>query len=232
MKNLTSGKAASPTSGKAALPTSGKATSPINGKAASPTSGRAASVWNIFIAFAGVGAITFGGGYTMLPLLHKSICAKRGWATEEEINDCYSVSQCLPGIIAVNTAMQLGYKKKGAAGLLSAALGVITPSIIIILLIAMFIQQFMDIEWVRHAFNGIRAGVLALIADAAVRLWKNGVKDLPGIIIFVLALLSLLIFNVSPILPILAGAICGIVIKERKYRINKKDGICSTSQKN
>jgi chromate transporter len=174
---------------------------------------------DIFIAFAGVGVLTFGGGYAMLQILQKNISARRQWVTEEEITDFYAVSQCLPGIIAVNTSMFIGHKHRGIPGMAAAALGVIFPSVLVILTIAMFILRFLEYEWVRYAFNSIQAAVLALITDAVIKMWKSGVKDIFGICIFAGALALFALLPISPILPLLAGAVCGIVIKERK-RVN------------
>ena len=152
----------------------------------------------------------------MLPLFQKTIAGRLKWATEEEIIDFYSISQCIPGIIAVNTAMQIGYKQKGKPGIIAAALGMITPSVLIILVVAIFIQNFLEIEWVMHAFNGIRVAVLALISNAVISMWKNGVKDKIGIVIFIISLCVFTFLPVTPIAPLVAGAISGIIIKERK----------------
>jgi chromate transporter len=175
-------------------------------------------LWEIFVAFAGVGALTFGGGYTMLPLLEKQIAVKRKWVTLEEIMEYYAIAASLPGIIAVNTAMMVGHKQKGLPGLLAAALGMIFPSVVIILIIASFIQPLMAYDLVRHAFNGIRAAVLALIVDAVIKMWKSGVKDKTGIVFFAVTLAAFTFFNISPVIPLIAGAVCGIIIKERKTK--------------
>jgi chromate transporter len=172
------------------------------------------TLWQIFITFAGIGVLTFGGGYSMMPLLQKNIVNKRKWASQEDVMDYYAIAQCLPGIIMVNTAMLIGYKKMKLPGMIAAALGVVFPSVVVILVIALFIEQFMQIDWVRHAFNGIRAAVLALIADAVIKMWQNGVKDVYGLVIFAVAL-GLFAVGLSPIVPLLIGAACGIIIKER-----------------
>ena len=177
------------------------------------------SLLEIFYVFAGVGALTFGGGYTMLPLLQKMVAGRRNWATEEEITDFYAVAQCLPGIIAANTAMLIGHKLKGYPGMLAAALGVITPSILVILVIALFIENLLRYEIAAHAFGGVRVAVLALIFDAAYKMWKTGVKDLGGLLIFTAMLLLLLFAPLSPVLPLLSAAVCGIVIQERRRKV-------------
>lgn len=176
------------------------------------------TLWDIFVTFAGIGTLTFGGGYTILPLLQKNIAAKRGWATDEEITDYYAVAQCLPGVIAVNAAMPIGYKRKGIPGMLAAALGVIFPSLLIILFIAAFIQNFLQYEIVANAFNGIRVAVLALITDAVIKMWKSGVKDVWGVAIFAVSLAMFGLTTLSPVAPLIAGAVCGIVIRERKKK--------------
>ncbi|MDR2137662.1 MAG: chromate transporter [Synergistaceae bacterium] len=173
-------------------------------------------LWEIFSVFFKIGILTFGGGYTMLPLLQRAIAQRRSWVTNEEIIDYYAISQSLPGIIAVNTAMLIGYKKEKIPGLLAAALGVASPSLLIILIIAMFITNFLDLEIVTHAFNGIRVAVTVLIANAAISMWKSSVKDLPRVLIFAAALLTFALVKISPIFPVVAGAVAGIVLKERK----------------
>ena len=174
------------------------------------------SLFEIFTVFAGIGALTFGGGYTMLPLMQKNIAARRGWVTEEDITDFFAIAQCLPGIIAVNTSMLIGHRRQKLPGMIAAALGIVTPSVIVIIIIAMFMNDLLSYEAVRHAFNGVRVAVLALIADAALKMWKTGVKDIYGLLIFCGALLIFLFAPVTPILPLCAGAVCGVLINERK----------------
>jgi chromate transporter len=156
----------------------------------------------------------------MMPLLQKVVVSRHQWATYEEVTDCYAIAQCLPGIIMANTAMLLGHKRYGLRGMAAALLGVITPSVLIILVIALFIQRFMEIAWVSHAFTGIRAAVLALIADAVIKMWKSGVKDIPGLCLFAAALALFTLTGLSPVIPLVAGAVCGLVIKERKGRMS------------
>jgi chromate transporter len=179
------------------------------------------SFFEILFVFAKVGLITFGGGYAIVPILQKEIIAKRQWVEEADLIDYYAIAQCLPGIIAANTAMIIGYKRKGIWGMLAAAIGIAIPSFVIILIIAMFIHNFMQYEIVTHAFNGIRAAVLALITGAAIKMCKNGVKDIFGVWIFIVTLLVLIIFNISPIITIIAAAVCGIIIKEVGTRRKK-----------
>ena len=131
----------------------------------------------IFWAFIKVGALTFGGGYAMLPILQREVVEHNHWASEEEIMDYYAMAQCLPGIIMVNTAAFVGRKYRGKLGGIVAALGSMLPSLIIITVIAMFLTAFSDYPVVKNAFAGIRVCVVVLIVNAVVKLWKSAIVD-------------------------------------------------------
>ena len=143
---------------------------------------------DLFLTFAKMGAMTFGGGYAMLPILQREVVEKKKWATEDQLADYYAVGQCTPGIIAVNTATFVGASQAGIPGGIVATLGVVFPSILIILAIAAFLSGFMQLEAVAHAFNGVRAGVVALILVSIIKLFKGAVKDWPTRIIYTLVL--------------------------------------------
>ena len=169
--------------------------------------------WDLFITFAKVGVMTFGGGYAMLPILQREIVERRGWATEEELTDYYAIGQCTPGIIAVNTGTFIGQKLAGTPGAAAATLGVVFPSVVIITLIAAVLQNFASLPAVRNAFAGIRVCVCALILNAVVKLWKKAVMDLPTAIIFV-AILALGVFTkLSPVIYVVAAALTGVAVK-------------------
>lgn len=167
----------------------------------------------IFVSFFKIGAMTFGGGYAMLPFIQKEIVEKNGWATNEEVMDYYAIGQCTPGIIAVNTATFIGYFHRGLTGAVSAALGVISPSIIIITVIAAFIQQYSDAPVVQYAFSGITAAVAVIILNAVIKLWKSGVKNVFGVIIFALALIAEVILNIPTVAIIITAVIIGIIME-------------------
>ena len=116
-------------------------------------------LFGLFGAFAVVGVTTFGGGYAMLPALQREVVEKRRWATEEEVMDWYAIGQCTPGVIAVNTATFVGQKQAGIWGGIFATLGVVFPSLVIIMIIAAFIQNFAHLPAVQNAFAGIRVCV-------------------------------------------------------------------------
>ena len=172
-------------------------------------------ILEVFLVFVKVGSLTFGGGYTMLPLLYREISEKRNWASDEEITDYYAVAQVMPGIIAVKAAALIGYKHSGTAGSIAAACGVAFPALIASLIIAISIDHLLEFELARHAFNGVRVAVLALVIDAVVKMWKSGVKDRIGFILFLVALAAFMFFSLTPVIPVIAGAALGLIIKRR-----------------
>ena len=131
----------------------------------------------LYTAFFRIGCVNFGGGYAMLPLLEKELVAGRGWTTMEELRDYFAIGQCTPGIIALNVSTFIGHKKKGIPGALASTLGFLTGPIIIILIIAAFLQNFASYEIVQHAFAGIRVCVCVLIIQAILRLWKSSIVN-------------------------------------------------------
>lgn len=168
---------------------------------------------DLFIAFARVGVLTFGGGYAMLPILQREIVEKNNWATDEELMDYYAIGQCTPGVIAVNTATFIGQKNKGIIGGIMATLGVVMPSLIIITAIAAFISNFSDLAIVKNAFDGVRVCVCVLIFNAVVKLWKSSVVDKATMIIFIGVFLGSVLTDLSPVLFIVIAALAGIIVK-------------------
>jgi len=162
--------------------------------------------------FARIGAVTFGGGYAMLPFLQREIVERRSWTTMEEIADYFAIGQCTPGIIAVNTATFIGFKRKGAAGGIAATVGLVLPSLAIITVIALGLQNFADIPAVQHAFAGIRVAVGALILDAVVKLFKGAVKNAPALVICVAAFIASVVFRTSPVWVVVAAALAGFLL--------------------
>ncbi len=167
-------------------------------------------LWELFTMFFRIGAFTFGGGYAMLPIIQNEVVEKRKWATDDEIIDYYAIGQCTPGVIAVNTATFIGYKKKGIIGGIAATLGVVLPSLMIITIIATFFKHFQDYKVVQYAFGGIRVGVVALIANTVLKMLKQTVKDRMGIAIFISAFLIIAFIDISPIVVIVMAALVGI----------------------
>ena len=167
---------------------------------------------DLFFTFARIGVCTFGGGYAMLPILQRELVENKKWATEGELADYYAVGQCTPGIIAVNTATFVGRSQAGIAGGIFATLGLVFPSIVIILVIAAFLQNFMDLPWVVHAFNGVRAGVVALILSSVIKLLKTSVVDWPTRIIYAVVLVLAAVGIFVPLPAGVLGTVLGVVL--------------------
>ena len=171
-------------------------------------------LWQLFVTFAIVGVTTFGGGYAMLPALQREVVDKRKWASDEEVMDWYAIGQCTPGVIAVNTATFVGQKQAGVIGGIFATLGVVFPSLVIITIIAAFIQNFAHLAAVQKAFAGIRVCVCVLILNAVVKLWKKSVVDWKTLVIFAAVFAGSVFLSVSPVVYVVIAALAGIVDKE------------------
>ena len=160
-----------------------------------------------------MGAVTFGGGYAMLPILQREIVENKKWGTEEELADYYAIGQCTPGVIAVNVATFIGRKVAGNLGGVVATLGVVFPSVVIITLLAGVIEYYSSLEWVKHAFAGIRVCVCVLIFNAVLKLFKKSIIDFKTMAIYLIILACSFIFNISPVIFVIAAGIAGIILK-------------------
>ena len=170
-------------------------------------------LFTIYKLFFRIGAVTFGGGYAMLPILRREFMDNLNWLDEETIMDYYALSQGLPGIIAVNMSVFIGHKRRGIPGAVAGALGIVSPCIVIISIIAFFLSNFQNNVYVRHALAGISVCVSALILDAVISMWKKGVKDWIGVGICFAALAISLFTKLSPILLVISCAVLGILIR-------------------
>ena len=183
-------------------------------------------LWELYTSFFKVGLLTFGGGMSMLPMLQSEIVGKKQWVTEEELLNYFAVGQCTPGIIAVNTATFVGHKKRGVIGAAVTTLGVISPSIIIILLIAAFFGNISTIPMVQNALWGVRIAASALILNSIVKLWKAGVKNVFGVCMFLFAFLTVGVFGITSIFvvvgAILAGNLYGMLKQRHEKSLTQK----------
>lgn len=164
---------------------------------------------DLFTSFFRIGLFTFGGGYAMLPMLERECVENHSWATRDELLDYFAIAQCTPGVIAVNTATFIGSKEKRSLGAAIATLGVICPSIIIILIIAAILTNFASLPAVGYAFNGIRVAVAVLILNAVIKLIRSNLKQPVSILICVLAFAASL-FSLSPVIIVLSAGAVGI----------------------
>lgn len=176
----------------------------------------------VFWSFFKIGAFTIGGGYAMLPLFQKEVVETKKWLTEDEIVDVYAIVQSVPGVIAINASIFIGYKIGGIAMAIISALGVILPSFIIILLIAPILIIFNENPYVIKAFTGVRAGVTALILLAAIKLGKKVVKEPFSLILAAIAAALMLFTDIGAIWIILGGAISGLIYQEFKRKVQNK----------
>lgn len=173
-------------------------------------------IFDLFIAFFKVGLFTFGGGYAMLPLIEREIVEKKRWITNEELLQYFSLSQCTPGVIAVNAATFVGSKIRGFWGALFATIGVITPSVIIITLFANVLQELDNFPAVTHAFVGIRPAVAALIAASCIKIFKSSVHSFVEFAIFLLAFILVVFGDLSPIIVVIFASFYGIVFLRKR----------------
>ena len=183
----------------------------------------------LYLAFLKIGAVNFGGGYAMLPLLERDLVQDRGWTTTQDLTDYFAIGQCTPGLIALNVSTFIGSRRKGIPGAIAATTGFVTIPIVIILIIATFLQGFADYPVVQNAFAGIRVCVCVLIVQAVLRLWKKSVVDpfALGLYLAVFALNAfsgLLGFRIPATVLVILSGISGIVAARLKNRAAGKEG--------
>ena len=171
-------------------------------------------LWQLFFSFFKVGLFTFGGGYAMIPLLQAELVEKRKWISESDLMNYFSIGQCTPGIIAVNVATFCGYKMKAKTGAVIATFGIIVPSMILIILIASVLHNFLDNPYVIHAFAGVRIVVVALIAETLISFWKKGIRDKTGIAVFLVSTGLLIGLGVSPAVIVLLAVAFGLILQK------------------
>ena len=183
------------------------------------------TLWDLFSIFFKIGLCTFGGGIAMLPILERELAEKRGWTDSDELLDYFAIGQSTPGIIAVNVATFIGYKRAGLIGGCVATFGMVFPSIIIITLIAKFISNFSEIEWVQKALKGINVAVAAILTSAVYKFSKKSVKNLFGFLLLVIAFLLIFVFNVGTAYVIFGSAILGVILASCRGEFRKEEAV-------
>ncbi len=171
----------------------------------------------LFLTFAKIGLFTFGGGYAMLSMIEHICVGQKQWITHDDLSNVTVIAESTPGPIAINCATFVGYRQKGLPGAAAATLGVILPSFVIIFLISLFLDRFLEIAWVAHAFNGIRVAVGILIVDVAVRMIRKMPKDAVRAAILIAACAAMLLANafslrISTIVLLLAAALISLAV--------------------
>ena len=168
--------------------------------------------WQLYVVFLRIGGLTFGGGLAMLPMLKYELVEKKNWITEEDLLDCYAIGQCTPGIIAVNTSTHVGYKRKGVMGGIVSTMGMITPSVVIITLVAICLQAFIENVWVQHALMGVRAVVCALMLNTVVTLAKKSLKNAFCFVVCAVAFLLAMFVDIPTVCIVILAAVVGIFV--------------------
>ena len=166
-------------------------------------------LWGLFFK---IGAMTFGGGLAMLPILERELSEKRDWATKDQLLDYYAIGQSTPGLIAVNVATFIGFNRGGILGGIVATLGIVTPSIIIITFLASFISSYSDISWVKKILAGINVAVAAILTKAAWDFGKKTIKNILGLLIFIASFVAVYFLKIDTVIIIGVSAIIGVIL--------------------
>ncbi len=169
-------------------------------------------ILQLYLAFMKIGLFSIGGGYVMLPLIQKEIIEVRGWLTLPEFLDILAVAEMTPGPIAINSATFIGFRTAGFAGALLATAGVVTPSLILMVLAASILKRFYENRWVQAAFSGLRPAVIALIIGAAVFVGRASLVDIKSVAIGTAVFLILIFSRLHPIFVLLLSAAAGILL--------------------
>lgn len=175
------------------------------------------TVLDLFLTFAKVGLFTFGGGYAMISLIENSCVEKKQWITHDEMMNVTVIAESTPGPIAINCATFVGYKQKGLLGAAAATIGMVLPSFCIIFLISLFLDNYLEIRWISHAFMGIKIAVGILILDAAIKMIRKMQKKPLPLAIMVCAFISMLLIDffalgISSITLMLAAAAVSLAL--------------------
>ena len=169
----------------------------------------------LFLEFFKIGLFTFGGGYAMLAQIRETVVERNEWLSDDELSEIIAIAEATPGPIAINMATFVGFKKKGVLGSTFATLGVVLPSMIIIFIISLFLEEFMKNKFVAFAFKGIKCAVAFLILRAGMGMFKKVEKKALPIIIFSLVFALMIAFELlgvkfSSVFFILAGGVIGV----------------------
>ena len=183
---------------------------------------RGKALWQLFSTFFRIGAFTFGGGYAMIPLIQRETVENRKWVTDDDILEIIAIAESTPGPIAINSATFVGYRTCGVLGAACATLGVVLPSFVIILLISFVLEQFQELKAIQYAFNGIRAGVLALLFKALWGMYKKSPKGWAAYVVIGAAFVLSAFLKINVLFVIIFCAVFGLVTATLAERRVKK----------
>lgn len=165
----------------------------------------------LFAVFFKIGAFTFGGGYAMIPFIQREVSEKRKWITDDDIFEIIAIAESTPGPIAINSATFVGYKVAGFWGSFFSTLGVVLPSFIIIIAISFVLAEFESLKAVQYAFNGIRAGVLALVVKAWWSMYKKCPKNVFSYTVALVAFILATVLGVNVLVVVVSCAVAGLL---------------------
>lgn len=176
------------------------------------------NLFNLYYSFAKIGTFTIGGGLAMMPMMQSELIEKRKWITDEELIDYYAVGQSTPGIVAVNVATFVGYKQMGIVGGIFATLGMVTPSLVIIMILASLINSINDFPIIQKALKGINVAVAALLTSTIINFMKKTIKKFTNAIFMMISFLLVFVFKLPSFWIILFALLIGVVLtyKEKK----------------
>ena len=176
------------------------------------------NLFNLYLSFAKIGTFTIGGGLAMMPMMQAELIEKRKWITDEELIDYYAVGQSTPGIVAVNVATFVGYKQMGIIGGIFATLGMVTPSLVIIMILAGLINSINDYPVVKKALKGINVAVAALLTSTIINFMKKTIKKFTNAIFMLISFLLVFVLKLPSFWIILFALLIGVVLtyKEKK----------------
>jgi len=165
----------------------------------------------VFWTFFKIGAFTFGGGYAMIPVIQKETVEKHNWITDEDLLEIIAIAEATPGPIAINSATYVGYRTCGILGSVCATLGVALPSFVVILCLSFVLQQFQQLDIVRYAFFGIRAGVLSLLVKSLWTMFKKIPTNWPAYVVIAASFLLTTVFDFNVLFVTVGCALFGLI---------------------
>ncbi|MCQ2572316.1 MAG: chromate transporter [Treponema sp.] len=179
-------------------------------------------LFTIYLNCAKVGLFTIGGGMAMLPMMQREFVEDKKWMTEEELIDFFAIGQSTPGIIAVNVSTFVGYKRCGVIGGFFGTLGMVTPSLIIITILATLISSIEDYPIVQRALKGVNVVVAALLTNVTYNFAKKAVKNWWAAIVLIISFIALFVFKLPSFWVILTAILIGIIVTVIQVAKSKK----------
>lgn len=190
----------------------------------SSMAGKLKSLGELYLTFCKIGAMTFGGGLAMMPMMQRELIEKRGWITEEDLIDYYAIGQSTPGIVAVNVSTFVGYRRAGVAGGIAGTAGMVTPSLIIIMILANLISSAADYPWMQNALSGVNVAVAALLTKVVLNFMRTTIKNLFTLAVALVSFVLVYFLDVPSFFIILGAIALGSAVHLMNLYNEKKNG--------